>query len=81
MAIRLNWGNVANESSYRLERCKATSLTGVCTYAALREVRANSTGMSDVGVAATGRGIYKYRIRAENGAVSSAWVETTVNAQ
>ena len=81
VAIRLNWGNVANESSYRLERCKATSLTGVCTYAALREVRANSTGMSDVGVAATGRGIYKYRIRAENGAVSSAWVETTVNAQ
>ncbi len=81
VAIRLNWGNVANESSYRLERCKATSLTSGCTYAALRELRANSVGMTDTGVIALGRGIYKYRIRAENGGASSAWVETTVNAQ
>ena len=81
VAIRLNWGSVANESSFRLERCKATSLTSGCTYAALRELRANSVGMTDTGVAALGRGIYKYRIRAESGAASSAWVETTVNAQ
>ncbi len=81
VAIRLNWGNVANESSYRLERCKATSLTAACTYAALREVRANGTGITDITVAALGRGVFKYRVRAENGAVSSAWVETTVNAQ
>ena len=78
--IRLYWSDVANETSYRLEGCKAASLTATCTYALVKVLPANSDGLIDTSVSVTGRGFYKYRVRADNAAGSSAWAETTVNA-
>jgi hypothetical protein len=65
---------------YQLERCKAASPTAPCTYALVQVLPANSTGLTDESVSGTGRGFYKYRVRADNAAGSSAWAETTVNA-
>jgi peptidyl-Asp metalloendopeptidase len=80
-SIRLTWRNVANETGYRVERCQASSLTATCTYALVRVLGANTVGISDGAVGATGKGIYKYRLRAENSAGASAWAETTVDAR
>ena len=78
--IRLYWSDVANETSYRLEGCKTASLTATCTYALVKVLPANSDGLIDTSVSVTWRGFYKYRVRADNAAGSSAWAETTVDA-
>lgn len=81
ISIRLNWSDVGRETGYRIEKCKAASVSASCTYSAFRTVSANTSFSTDSNVFASGNGIYKYRIRAENASGNSAWVETTVNAQ
>ena len=80
VAARLAWTDGQGETSYRVERCKAASLTATCSFATLRSLTANSTSLVDTGVYGA-KGIYKYRIRSENGNASSDWSETTVNMQ
>ena len=81
VSVRLYWNSSPRTSSYRLEKCQAASLTAACTFTLYKDVPANSIGLYDTLVASTGRGFYKYRIRADSVSGSSAWVETTVNAQ
>jgi hypothetical protein len=80
LSIRMEWQDTSDETGYRIEKCKATSLNSGCTYSAFRTVGANTTAATDSSVFRE-RGIYKYRIRAENAAGVSAWSEITVIAQ
>ena len=80
--ITLSWSDVSGETGYRLERCKVSgkgsSLT--CTYGLAATPGQNAGGYQDTGVLQTGKGTYKYRLRAESSVGSSLWVETSVTA-
>lgn len=82
LAITLNWSNVANETMYRLERCKVSGkgASATCVFAALTTVGVNVVSYPDTGVATLGRGNYQYRVRAENSVGVSAWKAVAVNA-
>jgi hypothetical protein len=72
--IRFQWGDVANETSYSIQRCKVSGkgASATCVYAPLTSVPAGTTSINDVPATT---GTFKYQVKAVNSitGLSSAW--------
>lgn len=81
--ITLNWTDVANNTSYTLERCKVSGKgnTATCSFAPFgAALTADSSSYVDTGVEALGKGTYRYRLNAANASGPSAWAQISVTA-
>ena len=81
--ITLSWTDVANNTSYTLERCKVSGKgnSATCTFSGFGAVLGqDANSYVDTGVAALGPGTYRYRLSAGNAAGSSGWTQISVTA-
>jgi hypothetical protein len=86
VGVNLAWGDASNnESLFRMERCKVSGKgkSATCTFGALATVGANVTVYADPASSFSSpvSGTYRYRVRSENGAGNSAWVDVQISIQ
>ena len=81
--VQLTWSDVSgNESQFRIQRCQVTGKgrAQTCTYPVTSTVMpSNSTSYFDSASSLTRPATYRYRVRSENAAGESVWVEVQVS--